>query len=403
MKLTTKFIDALKIGKAQELPDAAMPGLYLRVMPSGVKSWALRYRSNGFHRRYTMGKYPKLSLAEARKLAGPLLEAVERGHDPQDDKRSRHSVLPKHLKEAVMAYIDIYAKEQTVRWKDTQRMFELHVFPEWGNRAIDTIKRRDVIRLIEVVHKKAPIRSNRVLAAVRHFFNWCVARDALDISPVTGVKPLAKETRRQRVLDDIELGVLLKALSQFNSPFAPGFKLLLCTGTRRSEVFGMKWQEVDLDEAVWVIPQERTKKRQIPHVVPLNAPALAVLRGLWEARTSELVFPSSNGSGKPMSGISKAKKALDATIAVCLSEANSDGGSSKPVLPWKTHDLRRTIATGLQRLGVRFEVTEAVLHHVSGSRGGVAGVYQQHDWAVEKRAALTMWAEHLGTIFTNES
>lgn len=399
MKFTTKSVDAIKPNlKQQEIPDAAMPGLYLRVMPSGVKSWTLRYRSDGFHRRYTIGKYPKVSLAEARKMAGEMTVAIERGHDPQADKASRYTVLPKNLKDAVKVYIDAYAKVRTVRWEDTLRMFERHVFPEWGNRPIDTIKRRDVVRLIEKVHQQAPIRSNRVLAAVRHFFNWCVSRDALDYSPVMGVKALAKENKRERFLDDGELALLLPVLCSLNSRFAEAFKLLLYTGTRRSEVFGMSWDEIDFDKAVWIIPRERTKKQNLPHLVPLSAPALSILRSLWAERTSNLVFPSTNGSGRPMSGISKAKKALDAAIVAALLEANGGTGDVHPLKPWRIHDIRRTVATGLQRLGARLEVTEGVLHHISGSRGGIAGVYQQHDWADEKRAVLSLWEAHLDLL-----
>lgn len=404
-KLTEKYVASLKaVPKQMEIPDGAYPGLYLRVMPSGAKSWAIRYRANGFHRRLTLGRYPKMGLAEARKAAAACAVEVEKGNDPQADRSARYSVLPRNLKGAVDAYIDGYAKVRTVRWEETKRLFEIHVYPSWGNRSIDSIKRRDVVALIEKVYTTAPVRSNRLLAALRHFFNWCVSRDALDISPAMGVKTLAPEKARERVLSDAELGILLIALERLNSRFSDAFLLMLLTATRRTEVLEMEWQEVDLPTATWTIPKHRTKKRALPNVVPLSAPALAILQRLEADRHSSLVFPAANNSGNAMSGASKAKRALDAEMLAVLQEmqaAASSKGSMKlsPMnSPWRLHDLRRTCATALQRLGVRFEVTEAVLHHVSGARGGVAGIYQQHDWAPERREALVQWAQMVETI-----
>ena len=159
-------------------------------------------------------------------------------------------------------------------------------------------------------------------------------------------------------------------------------------GQRREEVAGMTWAELSEDLATWTIPATRTKNG-IPHLVPLSQPAskiLQVLRsdgpgdvqGAHQRAKLALVFPGERGT--PFSGWSKAKSALD---------------TASGVSGWWLHDLRRTLATGLQRLGVRLEVTEAVLNHLSGSRAGVVGIYQRHDWAEEKRAALDAWSAHL--------
>ncbi len=413
MKLTDTVVRNIKpAGVQQEIPDSAYPGLYLRVMPTGSKSWAVRYRADGFHRRMTLGRYPKVSLADARKRAGDIADQVERGNDPQADRHARHAVLPRGIKEAVAVYIESYAKVRTVRWKETARLFDLHVFPYWGNRSIDSIRRRDVVALLERVRTKAPVRANRLLAALRHFFNWCVNRDALDLSPASGVKPLAVETVRERVLSDDELAVLLVALDRLETRFADAFKLLLYTGARRTEVFEMRWAEVDLATATWIVPAERTKKRHYDHLVPLSQPAVSVLRRLEdEGGSSALVFPAmvnrdadSDAPESAMSGISKAKKALDVKIAEVLAEIAEDaeqrgGTPCIAAFPaWRLHDLRRTCATNLQKLGVRLEVTEAVLHHLSGSRAGVVGIYQRYDWADEKREALMLWAKRLQAL-----
>jgi integrase len=156
------------------------------------------------------------------------------------------------------------------------------------------------------------------------------------------------------------------------------------------------------------MPGERTKNG-VAHVVPLSVPARDLIRTtlpkdadaeriMRERRASNaLVLPGAVGT--VFSGWSKSKTALDKAIREARAKAAAKAGiTAAPLAPWSVHDLRRTVATGLQRLGVRLEVTEAVLNHVSGSRGGIAGVYQRHDWAVEKRAALDAWAAHVLTV-----
>ena len=171
----------------------------------------------------------------------------------------------------------------------------------------------------------------------------------------------------------------------------------------------MAWNEISDDLATWTLPGERTKNGAA-HTVPLSEPARDLLKALLpedanEAKrvlsdrraTGALVLPGAVGT--PFAGWSKAKRALDKAIMDARAKAAAAAGTSPaPLIPWSVHDLRRTVATGLQRLGVRLEVTEAVLNHISGSRGGIAGVYQRHDWAAEKRAALDAWAAHVVSI-----
>ena len=127
----------------------------------------------------------------------------------------------------------------------------------------------------------------------------------------------------------------------------------------------------------------------------LPADANEAERALADRRAAAaLALPGAVGT--PFAGWSKAKGALDKAIVEARAKAAAAAGTCPaPLAPWSVHDLRRTVATGLQRLGVRLEVTEAVLNHISGSRGGIAGVYQRHDWAAEKRAALDAWAAHV--------
>jgi integrase len=211
----------------------------------------------------------------------------------------------------------------------------------------------------------------RTAAYGKAAYGWAVKRGAVSVNPFLNL-PVAPTRRRERVLFDDELAALWRA-TDGAGPFNGIMRLLLLTGQRREEVAGMTWTELSNDLSTWTIPANRAKNAAT-HIVPLSAPAQELLRGVH--RFGELVFPGLRGA---FNGWSKAKTALDAKSGVTN---------------WRLHDLRRTAATGLQRLGVRLEVTEQVLNHVSGSRAGIVGVYQRHDFASEKRAALEAWGEH---------
>jgi integrase len=225
--------------------------------------------------------------------------------------------------------------------------------------------------------------------------------------------PIVKNVaKRERVLTDGEIVEVWRASGTIAAPYGCIIRLLILTGQRRDEAAGMTWNELSDDLTTWMLPGERTKNG-VAHVVPLGEPACDLVRSLLlddvkeakrtlgERRASgELVFPGRAGK---FAGWSKSKRALDK--AIMAERAKSvEAGSTKPTPPppWNVHDLRRTVATGLQRLGVRLEVTEAILNHISGSRGGIAGIYQRYDWTNEKRAALDAWADHVLAVVSDQ-
>jgi integrase len=187
-----------------------------------------------------------------------------------------------------------------------------------------------------------------------------------------------KPEERERVYSDEEVAKLWQAFGQIGQA-GRVFKACLVTGQRLREVANMPWLEINGD--MWTIPGSRTKNGRT-HTVPLSQLAREILEP-QRVLGSDYAFPSPVDNGKPVSAFGKARDRVRALSGVA------------DFIP---HDLRRTMATGLQRLGVRLEVTEAALNHVSGSRAGIVGVYQRHDWAEEKRLALAGWARHLRGI-----
>jgi integrase len=264
---------------------------------------------------------------------------------------------------------------------------------------------------LENLAVSAPIGANRAFSEFRKFFNWTVEEDILPLSPIAGKKKLTSEKGRERDrtllrVDDVpgssddELRWLWKAAASYDrgeatdllngkklrGPFGPLTQLLILTGQRRSEVAGMTWGEIDLVERIWTIPGNRTKNKQ-PHMVPLSDAAMEIIEGLPRIAGKPGYVFTTNGR-TPVSGYDRMKKRLDRLMAEVAAD---ERGEALTIPRWTLHDIRRTVAAGLQRLGVKLEVTEKALNHTSGSFAGIVKVYQVYGYAEEKRAALQAW------------
>jgi integrase len=210
------------------------------------------------------------------------------------------------------------------------------------------------------------------------FFAWTIERRLATTNPCVGVARPPPGSSRERVLSDVEIRQFWHACGRLPEPFGAALRVMLVTGQRRGEVGAMRWAELDGD--MWHLPAERSKNGKA-HTVPLSGLALELIHGVTRAG-AEFVF--STTGDVPVSGWSKTKRRLDALMP------------NAP--PFTIHDLRRTTATNLQKLGVKLEVTEACLNHSGGSRGGIVGVYQRHQYGEEKRDALNRWAERVAEI-----
>jgi integrase len=382
MLITARTVETIKpLPHRQEIPDARMPGLYLVVQPSGARSWAVRYRSAGQPRKHTLGAFPKIDLKAARDLAGAALRAVAEGRDPAREKAMERTALPDSVEAVAKQFVELHCRRsnrpRTI--EGTQQLLDLHVLPRWRKRLIKDITRRDVLDLLDgIVEGGRPVAANRVLTAVRKLFNWAMERDIIASSPCAGVKPPTPEQSRDRVLADSELCNIWLAADKVGGPFEALVKLLMLTGQRRDEVAKMQWREVDLPNRLWTLPKERSKNGK-PHDIPLSEPALAILESL--PRIGDTFVLTTDGKSAA-SNYGKNKNRLDALLP-----------NDMPA--WWLHDLRRTTASGMARLGINLPTIEKILNHASGSFGGIVGVYQRHDFAQEKRQALEVWGRHV--------
>jgi integrase len=395
--------------KRTETPDGQITGLYFVLQPTGAASWALRYRVAGRPTKLTIGPYPALTLAAARRRAQEALGDVAGGKDPARAKQAARAAAKAEseaeedrVDRVVALFVERYAKPKNRDWKETARLLNKEILTRWKGRRLSQITRANVNTLLDdIVDKGAPIGANRTFSAFRKLCKWSIGRGIIEHSPCDGVTAPSPENRRDRVLDDAEIRLVWEAASAIGWPFGPVIKMLILTGQRRDEVAGMRWSEVDLQARTWTLPAARAKNKHT-HQIPLSDAAIEILRAMPRHEKVDVIFTTN--SRTPVSGWSRMKLSLDAHIAERIrEEAEARGATPKAMPEWTLHDIRRSLATNLQRLGVRLEVTEAVLNHRSGSRAGIVGVYQQHDWADEKRQALDAWSRRLDAIVTGAS
>jgi integrase len=402
--LTQVAIEALQPSKQRrEIPDGKVAGLFHIVQPSGSRSWALRYKIDGWSRKFTLGQYPAIDLGEARRLAKQAIGEIAKGGDPAARKRAERVAAKASTAAAAMAVDDLvekvvdefvnrYAKKFTRDWKETQRLLQKNVVPMWRGRRLATIQKKDVVRLLDgIVERGAPVGANRVFTQLRKMCSWAIERGIITASPCAGVKPPSPEIERDRVLEPGELALVWRAAAEIGFPFGPVVRLLVLTAQRRAEVAGLRWGELDLDDAIWTLPRERSKNGR-EHQIPLAPTTVETLSALPRFVGSDFVF--SAGKNVP-SGYSLAKKRLDREI-----NKLNDGAA---IPPWTLHDIRRSVATRLAELKIAPHVVEAILNHKSGEIRGVAAIYNRYSYLTEKRAALEAWARALHPIVRGEA
>jgi integrase len=400
-RLTKQTVNAIAPGPKDRLVwDARLPGFGLKVTPAGSKVFVYQYRLGGRAakvRRYTIGKYGALTPDKARCEAERLAMLVAQGIDPQRQKVERQ-------RQAIVLAFKDYAERfdrdcLKVKWKasrdDAWSTVERFAVPVLRDKPLPQITRADIRDVLTPVRDR-PATARKLFAILRRMFTWAISEGDLEVSPLVGMEAPPAPPSRDRWLEDWELALIWRAAGGLGYPFGPFVRLLILTGARREEAAALPWDELRQGEAMWSLPAERAKNG-LASGIPLSSRAVDEISTLakrkgkadkWPRRG--LLFTTTGETS--VSGYSRAKKRLDAKIAKL-----NDGDS---LAHWKLHDLRRTLATGMQRLGVRFEVTEAILNHVSGSRSGVAGVYQRHDWALEKRAALQAWSDHIERLLS---
>lgn len=357
--------------------DKGFPGLALRVSYGGRKAWSFVYRHAGKVRRFQLGTYPALSLSEAREAWRAARQQVERGADPSETQRRDASAMF----ESVMAEWLARDQGKNRSLAATTRLLNADVLPYWRRLRIDEIGRRDVIEVIDrVTDRGSPVMARQLHVVLHRLFRWSVGRGIIEANPLTDLDLPENNPPRKRFLTDAELALVMRAAGELGG-YGAVVKLLALTGCRRQEIADLTWDEID---GAGIRLDGNRRKNAEPLTVKLSAPARAIIEAL--PRSSDRVFSGSRRAA--LGHWARLKEQLDAKVA----ELNNG-----PLPHWNLHDLRRTLAVGLQKLGIGLQVVERVLGHGSraGSRSGVVGIYQAYSYDKEAGDALAVWGQHV--------
>lgn len=385
MKLTANAIDRLKLpaGKLDHIVfDTDIPGFGIRLRDGGSRTWVFQYKLGSKQRRLVLGKVSAVKAEAARRAASELHAKVRLGGDPAADKainKTKAANSFAQLAQRFLAFHRANVRERTAI--ETTRHLEVYA-KSLGGLPVTSIDRRAIADLLSrIADETGGVTANRVRASLSAMFAWGIREGIVETNPVanTGKR---EEKARDRVLSDAELKLIWQNLK--DDQYGAIVRLLLLTGQRANEIAGLQWSEIDLDGRMILLPGERTKNGR-PHPVPMSGTVHDILAAQPRADDRALVFGYRDG---PFSGWSKSKGQLDERIAK----------AGKPLPHWTPHDLRRTCATRMADLGVQPHIIEAVLNHVSGHKGGIAGIYNRAQYAAEKEQALTLWADHVAAL-----
>lgn len=361
--------------------DDQCQGLSVRLQ-GAKRSWVVHYTIDGKRRRISLGDVAGMPLADARKKAAKVVAGGKDGADPLKERAARARQTADTVGGLVALYLTRYAErsQKSRTLAETKRALNVHLAP-LHQLAISALDRRTVAaRLMELADSSGPIMANRCRAHLSHLFAWAMQMGLAEANPVIGTVRPAPEVRRDRVLSESELRAVW--LASGDDTFGRIVKLLILTGQRCREIGDMSWPEINRDRALFTLPAARAKNGRA-NEVPLAPTALALLPA---AKDEGLIFgrPSSKAG---FSGWTKAKRRLDKACGV---------------KDWTLHDLRRTVVTGMAEIGIAPHIIEAIVNHVSGFKGGVAGVYNHAKYAQEKRAGLERWAAHVEATVKGE-
>jgi len=416
-KITKRSVDALRpTAKDFFVWDTELKRFGLKMTPKGAKSYVVQYRMGGREaktQRYTIGKHGSPWTPDsARMEADRLLKLADMGISPvQADRERRREVVDLAFDTYADRFVDVYLKSNWKAWEDGERNLALHVKPALRGLALPQIKRTDLTPIFDKL-KDRPSAQHATFAVLRKLFNWALDRgdltrvlptgEEVKVSPLYGMKPPKGSKKRQRVLSDEELIAVWQASFKLGHLYGPPTRALVLSGLRLQDVSAAEWREFDRDAGRWIIPESRTKNG-LPHLVPITVELAQVLDDRSELQ-SEYVF-SKNGK-RPPGGWSSAKKRLDALMLELMKERAAERGENPDCVkltPWRLHDLRRTFSTSMAKLGIPTEVIEACLNHISGTKGGVAGVYNVYQYAPEKAEALRAWETHVRSLVSEAS
>lgn len=348
--------------------DQSLSSFGVRVSQGGAKSFVVVYGPN--RTRKTIGRYPTISLKQARVKAKELLAEYTLGIDTQ------RSISWREARDHFLKDCERKNKPNTVAYY--RKRLDTHF--RFGKKNLADLSKQDILQKIRRIDTSVSEQHHAFVAA-RTLFNWAVREDYLTASPLQGVKGFKPATARERVLSERELKAVLGQAQITPYPYGRIVEVLIMTGMRRNEVAHLQWSFVEKAESLISLPAHLVKNGRA-HSFPIGERLAAVLDGMPEI--NQYLFPSSRSTGTVFNGWGKVKQRFDAQL--------------DDVAPYTLHDLRRTFATAHAKIGTPIHVTEKLLNHVSGTISGVAAVYNRYSYLQEMREAITQYDKYLASL-----
>lgn len=395
---------AIAAGKRIDVYDRSIRGLVLRLTPAGHVSFAFAFRPKGGKstNRITIGPYPTVSLASARKAAKEHSEAIALGRDIPAERRAEKEERRKveaelaariTVKDAVDRYLRLKLRKPRTR-RNFQSAFDKDVIPAIGAKALADVTKADFQKIIDGIEDRgAMAQAEIVLQITRAMFNWCIGRGYVETNPVAAFKVSHRKQPRDRFLAVGEIRAFWRQLPDLSMHEEERdiFRLQILLGQRIGEVAGMARHEIDLERKLWIIPRERAKNERA-HEVPLPPMAREIIEAAMRRRAKGRLFPRPH-DGKPLTPNALATSLLRAQPTLGFKD-----GKGEPH-PFTSHDLRRTLATWLEQAGTPSSTVALVLNHSEVKGSSVTHTHYLHgDTLKAKRLALTTWEKHIRTI-----
>lgn len=390
MALTDTALKALKPkDKAYTVADER--GLYVEVFPTGGIVWRYRYRIAGQREKLTLGKYPALTLKNARIKRDEAAQAAAMDKSPA--KQKRLAKLAAADATTVAEFGERFFREIVA--KDRQditiprRYFDKSIVPAIGLKPVRDVTTEDVRAIIwRKKDEGFDAAAGNIRGVLKRLFDYAMTAGLISGNPVLSLpmRHVHKAKARDRALspDEIRRFLLAAFESNIRRQFKIGLHLILLTMVRKSELLLARWVHVDFEQAEWHIPAEHSKTGK-PHIVFLSRQSLALFKELQMlAGGSELVMPGRGSLTKPF-----AHNAINNALKIAL--------AGQDIPAFTIHDLRRTASTLLHENGWASDVVEKALNHTIG---GVRGVYNRAEYESQRREMLQFWADYVEQLLT---
>jgi integrase len=391
--MTVTTLDRATVAKLTKISDAegspywddTLRGFGLRLHVDAnqklLRSFVIQYRFGNRQRKISLGDAAKITVKQARDMAKERFAKIALGVDPAAEKEEARRVSTALLfRDGVAQYLDMQEKRlRPASFKNCKLYLSRpQYFSALHSMPVNEITRSHVSTAIDkIASRGTTVTASRCRAWLSGFFVWCLERGHAESNPVIDSATVTASPPRDRVLSDAELKAVWHACD-VNTDFGRIVRLLILSGCRRGEIGGLRWSEIDMDAGAITIPGTRTKNKRA-HTLPITDAMRKIIESVPRRVDRECLFGE--------------------TAAVGFTGWKDKGEFDSGVKDqWTLHDLRRTVATGMIKLGTAPNVVEATLNHFSGHRSGVAGVYNRHDYGSEKRTALALWGDHVAAV-----